>query len=75
MTTTKLDIRKLNAWLKKNVPFYCKAVRKPHSEVVIGTDVSNNLHAFAEQIRAEFAGSIVRMDVYGLQNYITLIAR
>jgi hypothetical protein len=75
MTTTKLDIRKLNSWLKNNVPFYCKAVRKPHREVVIGADVASNLHAFADQIRAEFGESIARMDVYGHQNYITLIVR
>jgi hypothetical protein len=75
MTTTKLDIRKLNVWLKDNVDFYCKAVRRPHMEIVIGADASNNLHAYADRIQAEFGNSIIRMDAHGLQNYITLIAR
>jgi hypothetical protein len=75
MTTTKLDIRKLNQFLKATVPFYCKAARKPHMEVVIGAEAGSDLHAYADAIRAEFGGSIIRMDVYGLANYITLIAR
>jgi hypothetical protein len=76
MTTTKsLDIRKLNQWLKTNVPFYCKAVRKPHREVVIGAETGRDLNAFADAIRAEFGDSIIRMDVYGLSNYLTLITR
>jgi hypothetical protein len=75
MTTAKLDIRKLNAFLKATVPFYVKATRKPHMEVVIGSDAGKDLSVYADAIRAEFGDSIVRMDVYGMSNYITLIAR
>jgi hypothetical protein len=75
MTTAKLDIRKLNAFLKATVPFSSKAVRRPHMEVVIGADAGKDLAAYADAIRAEFGDSVIRMNVYGMSNYITLIAR
>jgi hypothetical protein len=75
MTTTKLDIRNLNKWLKTNVPFYSKAVRKPHMEVIICAESGRDLTPYADAIRIEFSENIIRMDVYGLSNYITLIAR
>lgn len=74
-TTARLDIRKLNTWLKANVPFTCKAVRHPHMEVVIGADAAHDLHAHANAIRAEFGGSILEVRAYGQKNYVSLIAR
>lgn len=74
-TTARLDIRKLNAWLKANVPFACKAARRPHMEVVIGADVAHDLHAHVAAIRAEFGENIMEVRAYGLKNYVTLIAR
>jgi hypothetical protein len=68
------EIRKLNAWLKANVPFSCKAYRK-RSEIIIGADASRDLTGYAAAIRAAFGDDIDRVLAYGQKNYLTIIGR
>jgi hypothetical protein len=66
-----IDVRSINAWLKKNVPFHAKVIQNRANVVDIGTDVKNDLGPYSEAFQEAFLGTKVTQP--GMKNYLRVI--
>jgi hypothetical protein len=66
-----IDIRAINAWLKKNVPFHAKVIQNRANVVDIGADVKDDLGPYSEAFQESFPGT--RVTQPGMKNYLRVV--
>lgn len=66
-----VDVRLINTWLKKNVPFPAKVIKTRATVVDIGTDVKNDLGPYSESLQGAFPGTKVTQP--GMKNYLRVV--
>ena len=66
-----IDVRAINTWLKKNVPFHTKVLQNRANVVDIGTDVKDDLGPYLEPFQKAFPGTKVTQP--GMKNYLRVV--
>jgi hypothetical protein len=66
-----VNVRAINAWLKKNIPFHVKVIQNRANVVDIGTDVKNDLGPYSEAFQEAFPGTKVTQP--GMRNYLRVV--
>jgi hypothetical protein len=66
-----IDVRAINTWLKKNIPFHARVIQNRANVVDIGSDVKNNLEPYSEAFQGAFPGTKVTQP--GMKNYLRVV--
>lgn len=66
-----IDVRAINTWLKKNLPFPAKVIQNRAKVVDIGTDVKDDLGPYSEAFQEAFPGTKVTQP--GMKNYLHVV--